>query len=245
MLRARDAPRIDGGASAAHDAAHHDHRMTSLPAPVDRRPVVLRALALTAFAALIVFGPLSENTAQEKVFAGTLVLLGLLAAAFASGRAAFSLLLVSFVFGAVETAGRLKFLYLQTPVFAPDLQYFVNEGTIEVISHYPLLLAVSAGAIVLLPLLLVLASGAKGRPCCRRSDDRCARAHASRVAQRRCCCSRPACNRSGRSRRCSTSRCGSPSTTGASSPTSSPRSTTPRSSSRPARRTSTARCRGS
>ena len=131
--------------------------MTPLPAPARRRSAFLLAFALLAFAALVVFGPLAENTVREKVFAGTLVLLGLLASAFATARAAFSLLLTSLIFGAVEIAGRLKFLYLQTPVLAPDLRYFVNEGTIEVITHYPLLLGVGIGAVVLAPLLLVLA----------------------------------------------------------------------------------------
>jgi phosphoglycerol transferase MdoB-like AlkP superfamily enzyme len=69
---------------------------------------------------------------------------------------AFPLLLASLLFGSIELAGRLKFLYLQTPLLAPDLQYFINEGTIEVITHYPLLLGVSIGTIVLVPLLLVL-----------------------------------------------------------------------------------------
>ena len=135
---------------------HDDfHRMTALAFPRSRSGY-LRALALLAFIALLVFGPLSENTTDEKIFALALVLLGLLAALFATARVAFPLLLASLLFGSIELAGRLKFLYLQTPLLAPDLQYFVNEGTIEVITHYPLLLGVSIGAIVLVPLLLVL-----------------------------------------------------------------------------------------
>ncbi len=54
----------------------------------------LRAFALLAFIALLAFGPFSENTTDEKVFALTLVLLGLVAALFASARVAFPLLLV-------------------------------------------------------------------------------------------------------------------------------------------------------
>ncbi|HEU4664366.1 MAG TPA: sulfatase-like hydrolase/transferase [Dokdonella sp.] len=132
------------------------------PSP-PRRTRWLSAFALLAFAALVTFGPLAENTLEEKVFASALVALGLLVVAFASARIAFSLLFVALAFGAVELAGRLKFLYLQTPVLAPDLQYFINSGTIEVITHYPLLLGVSLAVIVLVPALLVL-SFAKERP---------------------------------------------------------------------------------
>jgi len=128
----------------------------------------------------VVFGPLSENTALEKVFAGTLILLGFTATAFASARWAFSLLLVSVLFGAVELAGRLKFLYLQTPLLAPDLQYFVNAGTIEVMSHYPVLLAAGIGALSLPPALLVLAY-VRERPALLPGRPRAVRA-AARVA---------------------------------------------------------------
>ena len=121
------------------------------------RPLALRLFAFVVFVAFLVFGPLSENTFAEKRFAATLTLLLLLAGLFASARIAFSLLLASLLLGGIEIAGRLKFLYLQTPLLAPDLEYFVNRDTIEVISHYPLLLGVSVAALLLIPLLLVLA----------------------------------------------------------------------------------------
>ncbi|MBZ0222972.1 MAG: sulfatase-like hydrolase/transferase [Dokdonella sp.] len=121
-----------------------------------RRTFILRALAVVLFAALVVFGPLAENTADEKVFAATAILLSLLFVLMASARIAFALIAVSLLFGAIEIAGRLKFLYLQTPLLAPDLEYFLNSGTLEVFSHYPLLLGVGIGALVLIPLLLVL-----------------------------------------------------------------------------------------
>jgi phosphoglycerol transferase MdoB-like AlkP superfamily enzyme len=129
--------------------------VTNLLSFLRRWTVWLRAFAFVAFLALIAFGPLGEHTANEKIFAATLILISLVFAMFASARVAFSLLLVSLVFGAIELSGVLKFLYLQTPLLAPDLQYFVNSGTIEVISHYRLLLGVSVAAIVLFPLLLI------------------------------------------------------------------------------------------
>ncbi|GAA0722718.1 sulfatase-like hydrolase/transferase [Dokdonella soli] len=131
--------------------------MTALSTFHIHRTRLLRAFALLAFLALFAFGPMTEHTTNEKIFAATLALLSLLLAMFASGRLAFAMLLIALVFGAIEIAGTLKFLYLTTPLLAPDLEYFVNSGTIEVITHYPLLLGTSLAALILIPLLLVLA----------------------------------------------------------------------------------------
>jgi len=124
--------------------------------PTPRRTRALRAFAAILFVALVAFGPLTENTGAEKLFALSVIGLALLALLFASARIAFSLIAVSLLFGAIEIAGVLKFRYLTTPLLAPDLEYFVNSGTLEVFSHYPLLLAVGLGALVLVPTLLVV-----------------------------------------------------------------------------------------
>lgn len=145
--------RIDATGAPAHDAAHGERRIMKNPTP--RRTRALRAFAALAFAALVAFGPLTENTGAEKVFASTVIGLALLAVLFASARIAFSLIAVSLLFGAIEIAGILKFRYLTTPLLAPDLEYFVNSGTLEVFSHYPLLLGVGLAAIVLIPTLLI------------------------------------------------------------------------------------------
>ena len=137
------------------DAANDDPRM-NIPAPFRlNRTALLRAIAALAFVALFAFGPLGEHTTTEKIFAAILVLVSLLLVLFASARATFSLLVVALFFGAIEIAGTLKFMYLTTPLLAPDLEYF-NFGTIEVITHYPLLLGVSGAALLLIPLLLLL-----------------------------------------------------------------------------------------
>jgi phosphoglycerol transferase MdoB-like AlkP superfamily enzyme len=148
---------IDASRAPAQDAPDGRHRMIDPAPPPARRAPLLRAVAALAFAALVAFGPLTENTVPERIFAGTLVLLGLLLALFASARVAFSLLVVALVFGVIEIAASLKFMYLTTPLLAPDLAYFVNAGTLEVISHYPLLLGASLATLVLVPLLLVVA----------------------------------------------------------------------------------------
>lgn len=129
---------------------------TESSSTLPRRTTWLRVAAAAAFAAMIVFGPLSENTATEKLFAATLAGLVLLVAVFASARLAFSLILAALLFGMIETAGRLKFLYLNTPLLAPDLEYFVNRETLELFTHYPLLLGTGLAALVLVPLLLCL-----------------------------------------------------------------------------------------
>ncbi len=132
--------------------------------PTPRRTRALRLFAALLFAALIAFGPLSENTATEKLFATTVILISLLFVLFTSARIAFALIAVSLLFGAIEVAGVLKFRYLTTPLLAPDLEYFVNSGTLEVFSHYPLLLTTGLAALVLVPLLLI-ASFAGERAC--------------------------------------------------------------------------------
>ncbi|HVV95649.1 MAG TPA: sulfatase-like hydrolase/transferase, partial [Rhodanobacteraceae bacterium] len=131
--------------------------LTSVPT-TPRRVRVLRTFALLAFVALLAFGPMTEHTWPERLFTLTLVLLSVLAVLFATARFALALLLAALVFGAIEIAGALKFVYLTTPVLAPDLEYFVNRETISVIARYPLLLGVSVAAVVLIPLLLILAA---------------------------------------------------------------------------------------
>lgn len=121
-----------------------------------QRTTAWRVFAALAFLTLLAFGPLTEHTVAEKTFAASLIGLTVLFGLFASGRVAFSLLLATLVFGAIEIAATLKFMYLITPLLAPDLEYFVNIETIKVISHYPLLLGASLAALVLIPLLLAL-----------------------------------------------------------------------------------------
>jgi len=122
-----------------------------------RRVRVLRIAALVAFAAMLAFGPLTEHTWPEKSFTVTLALLTALLVLFLTARTALALLVAALVFGSLEIAGTLKFIYLQTPVLAPDLEYFINRDTIGVIARYPVLLGVSLAAVILIPVLLIIA----------------------------------------------------------------------------------------
>ena len=122
-----------------------------------RRVRALRIFALVAFVALLALGPMTEHTWIERVFTLTLALEVALVVAFATARFAFAVLVATLVFGAIVIAGALKFVYLQTPVLAPDLEYFVNKDTIGVIARYPTLLASCLAAVIDIPLLLIVA----------------------------------------------------------------------------------------
>jgi phosphoglycerol transferase MdoB-like AlkP superfamily enzyme len=124
---------------------------------VPRRVRALRLFALLTFLVLVALGPMTEHTWSERIFTTTLVVLTALCVLFATARAAFALLVAALVFGAIEIAGMLKFTYLQTPVLAPDLEYFINRDTIGVIARYPFLAGVCLAAIILIPLLLIVA----------------------------------------------------------------------------------------
>jgi len=116
----------------------------------------LRVFAFVAFVALLVLGPFTEHTFPEKSFTTTLVFLTALTVLFASGRFAFALLVAALLFGAIQIAAMLKFVYLTTPVLAPDLEYFINRDTIGVIARYPVLLGASLAAVFVIPLVLIL-----------------------------------------------------------------------------------------
>ena len=132
---------------------------TGQPPIVPGRPRswIWRCFAAAVFVAALILGPLTENGPADKLFAACLQLTCAAALLLLSGRVAFSLLTAGLVFGAISLAGTLKFAYLTTPLLAPDLKYFVNGETIQVLARYPPLLAASLLAVIALPLLPTLA----------------------------------------------------------------------------------------
>lgn len=126
--------------------------MLRLPSGRRRLP---RALALLAFLTLVALGPLTENTRDEKLFTALLALDIAALLLFVTARPAFALIGSALLFGTIELASALKFAYLNTPLLAPDLKYFVNRDTLDVISRYPGLLAATVATVVIGPLLLV------------------------------------------------------------------------------------------
>jgi phosphoglycerol transferase MdoB-like AlkP superfamily enzyme len=116
---------------------------------------VLRGIAIVGFLAMLVCVPLAEKLVIEKAFATAVVCSITLALLFASARIAFSLLVPTIAFGALATASMLKLEFLMTPALAPDLKYYVNWQTVEVIRRYPILLGFTLAVVVALPLMLV------------------------------------------------------------------------------------------
>lgn len=115
----------------------------------------LRGVALLAFAIMLISVPLAEKLGIEKAFATTVVGCLTLALLAATARLSFALLAPTLLFSALATASMLKLGFLMTPALAPDLKYYLNWRTIEVISRYPTLLGFSALVIILVPLILV------------------------------------------------------------------------------------------
>lgn len=116
---------------------------------------LLRGFAILAY--LIVFAcvPLAEKLGLEKAFAAAIVGSLTLALLFASARAAFALIVPALLAGALATASMLKLEFLMTPALAPDLKYYFNWQTIDVISRYPILMGFCVVVVVLIPLLLI------------------------------------------------------------------------------------------
>ena len=128
--------------------------MRLLP-PLDRRALLLHLLAVLAYVAMLIYGPLNEGTHDERIY--TCVLSGsvCLLLICLTRRVAFSLIATAGLFSVLLASSVLKVTYLTTPLLAPDLFYFVNADTLEVVLRYPLLLIASFLGLVMLPLALV------------------------------------------------------------------------------------------
>ena len=119
-----------------------------------RRTTLLYLLAIEAFAAMLVFGPWNETTRPERIYATVLVGSFTLLVLFLSRRIAFSLLTSAWLFMLIEICSMLKDQYLTTPLVAPDLIYFVNRDTVDVVLRYPILAISTVLGLLLLPLAL-------------------------------------------------------------------------------------------
>ncbi|HET9836186.1 MAG TPA: sulfatase-like hydrolase/transferase, partial [Rhodanobacteraceae bacterium] len=74
-----------------------------------------------------------------------------------SGRLAFGLVAGSLPMLLLEIAANLKFKYLATPLLAPDLIYYFNRQILDTLLNYPLLIGAIVAALILMPLLLIVA----------------------------------------------------------------------------------------
>lgn len=128
--------------------------MRLLP-PLDRRGLLLHLLAVLAYAAMLLYGPLSEGTREERIYTSVLSGGFCLLLICLSRRVAFSLIATAALFSLLLASSVLKMIYMTTPLLAPDLVYFANSDTVEVVLRYPLLLIASFIGLVLLPVSLV------------------------------------------------------------------------------------------
>ena len=122
---------------------------------------VRRSLLLAFGAAMLACtfcnGPLAEGTSAESLFTAS-VLGGMVLLAIAlSGRLAFGLIAGSLPMLLLEIAANLKFRYLATPLLAPDLIYYFNRQILDTLLNYPLLIGAILLALILTPLVLLVA----------------------------------------------------------------------------------------
>src|SRR5690349_41022 len=131
-------------------------RVPAFLEPRARRSLLL-VLGATMLACTFWNGPLAEDTSAECLFAAC-VLGGMVLVAIAlSGRLAFGLIAGSLPMLLLETAANLKFKYLATPLLAPDLIYYFNRQIFDTLLNYPFLIGAILLALVLAPLILVVA----------------------------------------------------------------------------------------
>ena len=123
--------------------------------PLDRRSLLLYLMAVLAYAAMMLYGPLSEGTREERLFTSVLSGSFCLLLICTTRRVAFSLIAAAALFALLLTSSVLKVTYLTTPLLAPDLVYFVNADTLQVVMRYPLLLIASFVGLIVLPLSLI------------------------------------------------------------------------------------------
>lgn len=121
------------------------------------RPTPALVLALAVFACTFVIAPMAEGTTIETVFAAVILCALVLLATSISGRLAFGLVAGSLPMLLLEIAAKLKFRYLATPLLAPDLFYYFSSQTVETLSNYPFLSGAIVVALILVPLMLVVA----------------------------------------------------------------------------------------
>ncbi len=121
-----------------------------------RQSKILIAIALVAYVALLFAGPWNEAILPDRLFSFSLVLSVTLLTVFLSRRLGFSLILSTLVFGTILISSQLKFIYLTTPLLAPDLMYFTAQDLWEVLLHYPSLLGIALFLMVLVPASLIL-----------------------------------------------------------------------------------------
>jgi phosphoglycerol transferase MdoB-like AlkP superfamily enzyme len=128
---------------------------TALAARREKRRRGVRVFAVIAFIAMLVFVPLGEKLPLEKAYAFVIVGASTMFLLCVTRRITISLLTPALLFSLLKGASMLKLEFLMTPALAPDLEYYLNWQTIELIARYPILLAFTLGMVLIIPLVLV------------------------------------------------------------------------------------------
>ena len=101
------------------------------------RHALLVVLAIVAFVAAMIRATSQETEPGEAFFCACLAAALAALLIFATRRIALGLLLAAGIALALRTISLIKMQYLQMPLFAPDLFYFGNGDTLDVVHHYP------------------------------------------------------------------------------------------------------------
>jgi phosphoglycerol transferase MdoB-like AlkP superfamily enzyme len=129
-----------------------------------RKPlrVVAAALGLATFT-IVLWGLLPAETDDlDRVFCASFALALAIFLVTLWGRVGLGFLVAGALAGCVWLAGSLKLAYLHEPLMGPDLRYFLDATTLDVIAHYPAMwhkcAAALAGALALAVLVWRLES---------------------------------------------------------------------------------------
>ncbi len=130
--------------------------MVGFPSSLTRSGVV-RVCAALAFAACAWATVWPEPAPLQKLFVLALMLCATGVLLGATARLAFALLLGGGMFLTLRFVSDLKLRYLDSALMPADFIYYVRSSLLDTLRHYPHLVLLSVGALLLAPLLLVLA----------------------------------------------------------------------------------------
>src|SRR5512141_1557205 len=101
-----------------------------------RRDFVV-AISFTIYILVLLFATAIDNKPGESLFCASLMLAATIGLIFLTRRVGVSMLLIAGLVLALRGASMIKSRYLGAPLLAPDLFYFGNGDTLDVIAHYP------------------------------------------------------------------------------------------------------------
>lgn len=127
---------------------------------MDRPSKLLRTLVallgVAVFSTALYHLLAAEAGVLDRVFCASVALALVMLIVAVCGRIGLAFLLVGALAACVRYAGLLKLNYLHEPLMGPDLRYFLNTTTLDVIAHYPAMWHKCAAALTVGLLLAAL-----------------------------------------------------------------------------------------